>query len=296
MDLLKKIKEVLREETKIPSRLRRRFSRVDKEVNYQMGVILKPNNICHYQNGKELLGVITYSVIENIYYEYFEDIDDDSEEWKIMYDSMEKYITNRYGEEIINYYDEHCSKEEQITKTIKEETDKIFSALRRVTFSDDKIKHHLKRFSLSLFVDFKDIDELIDKVCNNTSYEVLEPGILHMSDKDADKVIDEFAEKIKDKYYDFIKNYIDTLFNQDDDETYCFRKHSDRYMGGDNRGFFECMDGWNTFLIKYGSWFPDLDWNEIKKNMSSNPNNYILIKKPLENHNFEYYFSVFKKS
>jgi len=186
---------------------------------------------------------------------------------------------------------------EHIRRVLKEETRPLLSALRRVNFSDEDIKHHLKKFSLRFFGDFKDIDELIDKVCNFTSYEVLEPGSLHMSDNDADNSINELAKKIKDKYYDFIKNYIDKLSNDDDDEIYCFRKHSDRYMDmKTNRGFGDCVKGWVKFMSKYGYRFPDLDWDEIREKISSNPNKYMLIKKPLENHPYEYYFSVLKKS
>ena len=139
---------------------------------------------------------------------------------------------------------------------------------------------------------------MIDKVCRYTSYELLEPGLLHMSDNDADNAIDELSKKLKDKYGDFIKNYTDEVISSDDDETYCFKKHSEEYWENrlTNRGFTECVKGWVPFMDKFGSWFPDLNWNEVKEKLDSNPNKYILIKKPLENHNYEYYFSVFKKS
>jgi hypothetical protein len=38
----------------------------------------------------------------------------------------------------------------------------------------------------------------------------------------------------------------------------------------------------------------DEDWNEIKEKISSEPNKYLLIKKPFQGHNFQYYFSVLK--
>lgn len=185
---------------------------------------------------------------------------------------------------------------EHIRKTLKEET-KLLSALRRVNITEDKVTHFLKLFIFRFLVEIKDIDLLIEKVCNFTSYDLIESGLLHMSDEDADNVINELSKKIKDKYSDFIKNYVDNLLNSDDDETYCFKKHSERNPTLlTNRGFGDCVKGWVNFMSEYGTWFPDLDWNEIREKISSNPNKYLLIKNPLENHSYEYYFSVLKKS
>ena len=185
--------------------------------------------------------------------------------------------------------------QETIRRILKEETNPLNSALRRVSFTDDDVIHFLKKFSLRFLNDINDMDLLITKICNFTAYELIEPGLLHMSDEDADNAVDELSKKLKDKYIDFIKDYINDLISIDDNETYCFRKHSDRYMDMRiDRGFGECVEGWVNFMDKYGSWFPDLDWNVIKEKISSNPNKYLLIKNPLENHPFEYYFSVLK--
>lgn len=185
--------------------------------------------------------------------------------------------------------------QETIRRILKEETNLLNSALRRVSFTDEDVIHFLKKFSLRFLNDINDMDLLITKICNFTAYELIEPGLLHMSDEDADNAVDELSKKLKDKYIDFIKDYINDLISVDDDETYCFRKHSDRYMDMRiDRGFGECVEGWVNFMDKYGSWFPDLDWNVIKEKISSNPNKYLLIKNPLENHPFEYYFSVLK--
>ena len=185
--------------------------------------------------------------------------------------------------------------QETIRRILKEETNPLNSALRRVSFTDEDVIHFLKKFSLRFLNDINDMDLLITKICNFTAYELIEPGLLHMSDEDADNAVDELSKKLKDKYIDFIKDYINDLISIDDNETYCFRKHSDRHMDMRiDRGFGECVEGWVNFMDKYGSWFPDLDWNVIKEKISSNPNKYLLIKNPLENHPFEYYFSVLK--
>ena len=188
--------------------------------------------------------------------------------------------------------------QEHIRKVLREETNPLISALRRVSFTEDAIINYLKKFSLSVYSnEIGNMDSLIKKTCHITSYELIEPGLLHMSDEDADKAVNELSKKLKDKYSGLIEDYINNLISVDDNETYCFRKHSDKYMNMlTNRGFGECVTGWVNFMGKYGSWFPDLDWDKIKEKISTNPDKYMLIKNPLENHPYEYYFSVLKVS
>jgi len=195
----------------------------------------------------------------------------------------------------LKYLNPKMNLKESIRRILIEETNPIYSALRRVNFTEDTIINHLKRFSLRFLDEIRDTGLLMNKVFNFTSYELIEPGISHLSDEDADKAIDIMSKKLKDKYSDLIEDYVNKLISNDDNDTYCFKKHSDRYMNmKNNRGFGDCVEGWVNFMSKYGSWFPDLDWDEIKEKISSNPNIYMLIKKPLENHPYEYYFSVLK--
>ena len=150
--------------------------------------------------------------------------------------------------------------QEHIRKVLREETNPLNSALRRVSFTDDNIIFYLKKFSLRFLNEISDMDSLIKEVCHSTSYELIEPGLLHMSDEDSDKALNELSKKIKDKYSGLIEDYVNNLISIDDDETYCFRKHSDKYMNmKTNRGFGDCITGWVNFMDKYGSWFPDLD-------------------------------------
>lgn len=185
--------------------------------------------------------------------------------------------------------------QESIRRILREETNSLYSALRRVNFTEDTIINYLKQFSLRFLYEIGDTDLLINKVCNFTSYDLIKQGLSHLSDEDAVKAIDIMSKKLKDKYSDLIEDYVNKLISDDDNDTYCFKKHSDRYMNmKNNRGFGDCVEGWVNFMSEYGSWFPDLDWDEIKEKISSNPNIYMLIKKPLENHPYEYYFSVLK--
>jgi hypothetical protein len=49
-----------------------------------------------------------YATIENMYYTYFGDMDDDSKEWVKIFRFMEKYIKDKYGDELKDYYHINC--------------------------------------------------------------------------------------------------------------------------------------------------------------------------------------------
>ena len=108
MKLKKSIKRILREETEIPIRVRRRITIIDELLPFKVKNYYKPDSLCKYESGEELLEVVMYSVIETMYYDYFGDIDDNSQEWRIMFESMEKYIKDNYGERLKTYYHTNC--------------------------------------------------------------------------------------------------------------------------------------------------------------------------------------------
>jgi hypothetical protein len=117
-----------------------------------------------------------------------------------------------------------------IRRILREDTvNPYYSALRRVMFDDDDIKFHLRKYVLGFPKKVVD-DEFIERASNHAAYEVLKPGLLHMSDEEIHIALDELTRRIKEKYSDFIKEYKAEVFKNDDDETYCFRKHSDKYM------------------------------------------------------------------
>ena len=164
---------------------------------------------------------------------------------------------------------------------------------RRINYSEDRVINYLKKFTMDFFLDFKNIDELIKTVCDNTSYEIIESALLHLSDEEGNKLINQVSKDIANNYKDFILNFIKDTLSDDDNETYTFYKHSEKDGG---KGFTQSRVGWNKFLDMFGGWFPDLDWNKVKEKLNSLPNGQkLLIKKPLEGHVYEYYFSVSKK-
>jgi len=108
MNLQKTIKRILREETNINMRLRRRISLIDEEIKYRMDVVYRPNNICRYESGEELFDVVSEATIDSMYYKYFDDIDDTSKEWEKIYYSIMDYIQMNYRKDIMEYYHINC--------------------------------------------------------------------------------------------------------------------------------------------------------------------------------------------
>ena len=108
MNLQEQIRRILKEETNTNIRLRRRMVALDNEFYRLMSTVYRPDNICRYQSGEELLNVVGESVIEFMYYNHFADIDDNSREWSVMYYGMVEYIKDKYGEKIKEYYHINC--------------------------------------------------------------------------------------------------------------------------------------------------------------------------------------------
>ena len=99
---------IIEEETKMNIRLRRRLAMLDYEVEHRLRTIYRPDNICRYESGEELLDVVGEAAIESMYWNYFADIDDNSGEWGEIYYDMVKYIKDKYGEKIKEYYHINC--------------------------------------------------------------------------------------------------------------------------------------------------------------------------------------------
>jgi len=56
--------------------------------------------------------------------------------------------------------------------------------------------------------------------------------------------------------------------------SYTFWKHENRHGGN---GFSESFESWNMLLRSFASWFPDLDWKEIKKKLDGMEGQPLLI-------------------
>jgi hypothetical protein len=107
-DLQEQIRRILKEETKMNTRLRRRLDMLDYEVEHRLSVIYRADTICRYESGEELLDVVSEAAIDSMYWNYFANIDDNSREWSVMYYGMVEYIKDKYGEKIKEYYHINC--------------------------------------------------------------------------------------------------------------------------------------------------------------------------------------------
>ena len=99
-NLQEQISKIVLEEIQKNIRLRRRLDMLDYEVESRLGRIYRPDNICRYVDGDELLDVISEAAIDSMYYNYFANIDDGSGEWAEIYYDMVGYIKNKYGGKI----------------------------------------------------------------------------------------------------------------------------------------------------------------------------------------------------
>jgi hypothetical protein len=107
-DLQEQIRRILKEETKMNIRLRRRLGMLDYEIEFRLRAVYTPDNICRYESGEELLDVVGEAAIESMYYKYFGNMDDNSKEWERTYYDMVHYIDMKYGERIKDYYNNNC--------------------------------------------------------------------------------------------------------------------------------------------------------------------------------------------
>jgi hypothetical protein len=107
-DLQEQIRRILKEETKMNIRLRRRLGMLDYEVEHRLRAVYRPDNICRYESGDELVEVVMEAAIDSMYWNYFADTDDNSGDWVNMYYDMVKYIREKYGDKIKEYYHINC--------------------------------------------------------------------------------------------------------------------------------------------------------------------------------------------
>lgn len=186
---------------------------------------------------------------------------------------------------------------------LREEISLPIHVRRRIRYNDNDIIAYLKKFALRN----SDSDELrrwnkgkrieiaLGKSCADTAYEILDSTQLPYDGDDSfHQYMGVIANYLKEKYGEEIKKFMEDFYSDDGDELgsrYVFEKHSERHGGN---GFSEGYETWNQLLRAFASWFPDLDWKELKMkldNMKSGGK--ILIKKPGDiNNTMGYYFSL----
>jgi tetrahydromethanopterin S-methyltransferase subunit G len=115
MNLQETIRKILREERKPSNFLKRRLEMLDYEVEslfYEVEHRIETYSgidICIiYKSGVDLFETIMENSISNMYFNYYSNIDDNSIEWSHEYLDMVNYITNKYQDKIIKYYEDNC--------------------------------------------------------------------------------------------------------------------------------------------------------------------------------------------
>ena len=94
---IKEVMEILNEDWKIS--LRRRIQNIDELIPSSIREVKDRHNICKYTSDVYVSAVAS-NIIEHMYWHFFSDIDDSSEVWVEMYNTMEKYIFDKFGQEI----------------------------------------------------------------------------------------------------------------------------------------------------------------------------------------------------
>jgi hypothetical protein len=95
--------------TSLLRRLYRVDELVDKFLNY-----IKGGGIMNAKNPLDFLIYARYTVTMQMYYLYFDHLEQGKEEWELTKNMLMEYITSEHGERIKNYYKNHVQKKNQL--------------------------------------------------------------------------------------------------------------------------------------------------------------------------------------
>jgi hypothetical protein len=191
--------------------------------------------------------------------------------------------------------------QETIRKVLKETTSLPLIIKRRLKLSEEEIIDIVRGEVMTAYR----TDDISPKKaasigCRNAAFEIISKMDLPIDDDDEDgyhKLEIEVSNFLKGRYLEQMTNFLEGFLDSSGDELgyrYTFWKHADRYGGN---GFSESYETWNKLLRAYSSWFPDLDWAEVKSKLDRMVNGHpLLIKNPADRNNrMGYYFSVIKR-
>ena len=88
---------VLNEDSRIS--LKRRIHNIDEQIPLEVLKIKEWTNICKF-TVDNYVDAVASNTIDKMYWYFFSDIDYGSEEWVKMYDAMEKYIIDKFGQDL----------------------------------------------------------------------------------------------------------------------------------------------------------------------------------------------------
>lgn len=87
--------------------LSRRLYAIDDEIDNFFRRIV-PRNFCKFGADGAIEDAIDF-VVDRMYFDYFGDIDDSSEEWESVYKMIKQYVRKAHSDKIIDFYNKICS-------------------------------------------------------------------------------------------------------------------------------------------------------------------------------------------
>jgi len=104
------IQKTIKEESKVPIKVRRRLNDIDWNVEFATKqVVRKYGNPCKLSLSY-FIDEVVEDVINSLYWDNFSDMEDNSNEneWVITYHFLVDYIENNFGDKLKQYYHINC--------------------------------------------------------------------------------------------------------------------------------------------------------------------------------------------
>ena len=106
MNLQESIRRILREE-RVALSVRRRVSAIDWQIEFAVKEVKRQNNVCNM--GEEVyVETVVEKTIEQMYWDFFSDMDDNTSEWSDSYKFMVKYLKSTFENELRQNYHLNC--------------------------------------------------------------------------------------------------------------------------------------------------------------------------------------------
>lgn len=182
------MKFIITESQKLRLRLFRRLEEINGDIPFVMQRMSETFDICEIGIDDFIDSVIS-SVIDDLYYAYFSDIDDSSEEWKMVYDTTVEYILSEFTDGMNDFYNKVCKRQNMNESSMR--------YLRRLPIIDKLIEA-----SLDMFYEWENPYVDVEFLIRFLSVDVTEQYFFRFHE-DSDVSGDE-----QDEFFDFINVYL----------------------------------------------------------------------------------------
>jgi len=96
---------VLKEE--LSARVRRRVTSIDWQIEFAVKEVKRQNNVCNMRED-DFIETVIEKTIDSMYWDFFSDMDDNSDEWTSAYYYMVRYINNNFVNKLRQNYHLNC--------------------------------------------------------------------------------------------------------------------------------------------------------------------------------------------